>query len=159
MTSKTRMTHSSRSRIKHLNSSPYPHLPEPSWSTSYQPVRRYNVAPHTKFNLQTLVRLMPEWFPGASFKRIAKEWRKTLYEMVEGPYQLVRKQTVCCHVLRYTSSDPGDNLKELGVAEPSMLSNLLQDKSDVSDEEMFDMKWASASMYAGGADTVCLFSR
>ena len=40
-----------------------------------------------------------------------------------------------------------------------MLSNLLQDEHKLSDEEMFDVKWASASLYAGGADTVCLVSQ
>ncbi|KAF8626581.1 hypothetical protein AX15_004794 [Amanita polypyramis BW_CC] len=86
-------------------------------------------------NLVPALQLVPEWLPGTGFKQTAKAWRRTLYNMVDGPYQLVKNQI------------------ELGTTVPSMLSNLLQDKSDLSEEEIRDMKWASASFYAGGADT------
>ncbi|KAF8628141.1 hypothetical protein AX15_004074 [Amanita polypyramis BW_CC] len=85
---------------------------------------------------QTPVRFLPEWFPGAGFKKTAKAWRKILHDMAEGPNQFAKQQI------------------ELGVAKPSMLSNLLQDESKLSDEEIHDIKWASTSLYAGGADIV-----
>jgi hypothetical protein len=37
---------------------------------------------------------VPEWFPGAGFKRIAREWHETLEEMVSAPYKLVKDQMV-----------------------------------------------------------------
>lgn len=40
------------------------------------------------------------------------------------------------------------------MAAPSMLSDLLQDESNLSDSDLCDAKWASASLYIGGADTV-----
>jgi hypothetical protein len=37
---------------------------------------------------------VPEWFPGAGFKRIAREWNKTVEEMVSAPFQFVQDQMV-----------------------------------------------------------------
>lgn len=37
---------------------------------------------------------VPDWFPGANFKIKAKEWRATLDEMVQKPYQFVKDQMV-----------------------------------------------------------------
>lgn len=50
--------------------------------------------------LMTLVTKVPAWFPGAGFKRIAREWRGTLEEMVSAPHEFVKDQMVnnlqCC---------------------------------------------------------------
>ncbi|KAG9317635.1 cytochrome P450 [Chiua virens] len=77
---------------------------------------------------------VPEWFPGAGFKRQAKEWRATLDEMVNQPYQFVKDQMVA------------------GVAPESFVSNLLEGRT-LSAEEEHVIKWSSASLYSGGADT------
>jgi hypothetical protein len=37
---------------------------------------------------------VPEWFPGAGFKRLAREWHQTLDEMVDAPYKFVKDQMV-----------------------------------------------------------------
>jgi len=34
------------------------------------------------------------WFPGATFRRQAKEWSITLLEMVDRPYSFVKEQMV-----------------------------------------------------------------
>ncbi|KAF8635472.1 hypothetical protein AX15_000445 [Amanita polypyramis BW_CC] len=86
-------------------------------------------------NLVPALQLLPRWFPGAGFKKTAEEWRKKLYEMVEEPYQFVKKEM------------------ELGTADPSMLYKLLENESDLSEAELFDIKWATASLYSGGSDT------
>ncbi|KAF8624702.1 hypothetical protein AX17_007033 [Amanita inopinata Kibby_2008] len=86
-------------------------------------------------NLVPALNYLPDWFPGTGFKRIGREWRKTLYEMVEAPYQFVIKQM------------------DAGTAEPSFTSKLLEDKADLSSEDIWNIKWSSASLYAGGADT------
>ncbi|KAG2370134.1 cytochrome P450, partial [Suillus spraguei] len=39
-----------------------------------------------------LVVKVPEWFPGAGFKRLAREWHDTLEEMVSAPYKFVLDQ-------------------------------------------------------------------
>ena len=45
-------------------------------------------------NLSLLVAKIPEWFPGAGFRKTAKEWAKTLNEMVDQPFNLVKSQVV-----------------------------------------------------------------
>ncbi|KAF9268235.1 cytochrome P450 [Marasmius fiardii PR-910] len=84
---------------------------------------------------QFLVDVVPaHWFPGAGFKRTAKEWASTLLEMVEGPHTFVKQQIAA------------------GTAMPSFSSSRLEDK-DLDDEEEFDLKWSAASLYSGAADT------
>jgi hypothetical protein len=41
-----------------------------------------------------LVAKVPEWFPGAGFKRIAREWNKTVEEFISAPFQFVKDQMV-----------------------------------------------------------------
>jgi len=41
-----------------------------------------------------LVRHLPEWFPGAGFKKKAKLWSSTLHELVEQPHNYVKEQLV-----------------------------------------------------------------
>ncbi|KAF5387612.1 hypothetical protein D9615_000087 [Tricholomella constricta] len=77
---------------------------------------------------------VPTWFPGAGFRRTAKLWAATLVEMVEQPHDFVKRQMAA------------------GVAPISFTSSLLEGKS-INAEEEFDIKWSSASLYSGGADT------
>ncbi|KAJ8086182.1 hypothetical protein PM082_005005 [Marasmius tenuissimus] len=76
------------------------------------------------------LRHIPNWFPGARFKRTAKEWASTLTEMVEQPHNYVKQQIAA------------------GTAMPSFSSSLLQNKS-LTEEEEFDLKWSTASLYSG----------
>ncbi|KAG1880306.1 cytochrome P450 [Suillus tomentosus] len=77
---------------------------------------------------------VPEWFPGAGFKCLAREWRQTLEEMVDAPYKFVKDQMAA------------------GVAPVSFTSNLLQGRT-LSAEEDHMVKWSTLSLYSGGADT------
>ena len=38
------------------------------------------------------LKYVPAWMPGAGFQRTAKEWSKTLEEMVEMPYNFTKEQ-------------------------------------------------------------------
>ncbi|KAG6895729.1 hypothetical protein C0992_012999 [Termitomyces sp. T32_za158] len=80
------------------------------------------------------LRHVPAWFPGASFKRQAKEWAATLLETVETPFSFVKNEMAA------------------GTAPISFVSSLMAGK-DVDHEEEFDIKWSALSLYAGGADT------
>ncbi|PPR03045.1 hypothetical protein CVT24_012433 [Panaeolus cyanescens] len=84
------------------------------------------------------LKYIPEWFPGAGFKRIAKAWKKTTYDMAEMPHQFVKKQMAT------------------GEAEPSYMSRLLSEARDLelTAEQSYNIKWSAASMYGGGADTI-----
>jgi len=41
-----------------------------------------------------LVRHVPDWFPGTSWKRTAASWADTLARMADGPHQFVKDQMV-----------------------------------------------------------------
>jgi hypothetical protein len=40
------------------------------------------------------VQYIPDWFPGAKFKRTAKEWRKTAEQLKHEPYNNIKDQVV-----------------------------------------------------------------
>ncbi|TEB35555.1 cytochrome P450 [Coprinellus micaceus] len=77
---------------------------------------------------------IPMWFPGAGFRRTADAWSRTLVQMVDQPFSFVKQQMAT------------------GIAPPSFTSAFLERK-DLSPEEEFDLKWSSASLYSGAADT------
>ncbi|KAG2106491.1 cytochrome P450 [Suillus cothurnatus] len=77
---------------------------------------------------------IPEWFPGAGFKRLAREWSKTREDMVSIPYKFVKDQIAA------------------GIALTSFTSNLLEGRT-LSVEEDDVVMWSAASLYAAGSDT------
>jgi cytochrome P450 len=77
---------------------------------------------------------VPDWFPGAGFKRLAREWHDTLTEMVDAPYNFVVDQMAA------------------GIAPESFTSNLLG-ASPLSAEDEHIIKWSAATLYAGASDT------
>jgi len=87
--------------------------------------------------LTALVKYLPDWIPGAGFKKTAAEWHKTLTYLVNEPFSFVKQQM------------------KRGNNEPSFLSKLLeQNGGNLTTEEALVAKWVTGSMYAGGADTV-----
>ncbi|KAG1731607.1 cytochrome P450 [Suillus paluster] len=77
---------------------------------------------------------VPEWFPGAGFKRIARECRETLEEMAAAPYKFAKDQMAA------------------GIALKSFTLDLLDGRT-LSAEEDHIVKWSAVSLYGGGADT------
>ena len=45
-------------------------------------------------NYLPVLRFMPSWLPGGTFKTEAKQYRKTLCEMIDIPFELVKQQVV-----------------------------------------------------------------
>ncbi|KAJ3936904.1 MAG: cytochrome P450 [Lentinula lateritia] len=80
------------------------------------------------------LRHVPDWVPGAGFKRKAKQWAATLIELVEQPHNFVKQQMLA------------------GTASISFTSSMLESKQ-LTEEEEFDLKWSAASLYSGAADT------
>ncbi|KAG1773897.1 cytochrome P450 [Suillus occidentalis] len=86
---------------------------------------------------------IPEWFPGAGFKRLAREWHDTLEELVSAPYKFVLDQMVtiicrfasCWHCLR--------------VVSPQICWEAVLCQAD----EEHDVKWSAATLYGGASDT------
>lgn len=85
------------------------------------------------------VRYVPDWIPGAGFKKLAKEWNATIQELAEKPMRFVKQEM-----------DAKRN-------EPSFVSNTYdKSKNEMSDNEKHILKWAAAALYTGGADTVSI---
>ncbi|KAG1876595.1 cytochrome P450 [Suillus subalutaceus] len=76
---------------------------------------------------------VPEWFPGAGFKRLAREWSKTREDMAAIPYKFVKDQMAA------------------GIATMSFTSNLLEGRT-LSAEQDDMVMWSAAGLYSGGAD-------
>lgn len=80
------------------------------------------------------LRYIPDWFPGAGFKRHARDCWTTLNRTASTPYDFVEKQ------LRNDT------------AKPSYLSKLISGHA-VSKEDAHIARWTALSLYTGGADT------
>ncbi|KAF5390053.1 hypothetical protein D9757_003792 [Collybiopsis confluens] len=84
-----------------------------------------------------ILKYVPEWFPGATFKRKAREWNLLRIEMTEGAYSVTKAQTA------------------LGTATECLASIALQQidpTKDILQQEEF-IKTASVTAYGGGSDT------
>ncbi|CAE6436825.1 unnamed protein product [Rhizoctonia solani] len=90
-------------------------------------------------NMLPALNIFPEWFPGAGWKRVIREWRKQKEHALDAPYQWTKSQVA------------------QGTYEPSILSALLQDHkltSGLSHEEKEDkLRQLAFVLYAGGMDT------
>jgi len=84
-----------------------------------------------------ILRFLPDWFPGAGFKRQAKAWSHQLYTQSLEPHNYVKQNMAS------------------GTAVPSFTSRLLNpEEVDTSDPEHEDIVlWTAGALYAGGADT------
>ncbi|KAF5368055.1 hypothetical protein D9758_004476 [Tetrapyrgos nigripes] len=124
-------------------------------------------------NLVPALRHLPDWFPGAGFQKTAREWKATLDEMVDRPFNWVKKEmvrtipyplyfisasssrttlTIHSSYLLSLSSNILIHLQAAGSADMSYTSKLLEGKHLTANDE-FDIKWSAASLYSGGADT------
>ncbi|KAG1779292.1 cytochrome P450 [Suillus placidus] len=77
---------------------------------------------------------VPEWFPGAGFKRLAREYRETVEEVAAVTYKFAKDQMAA------------------GTALKSFTSDLLEGRT-LTAEEDHDVKWSAISLFSGGADT------
>lgn len=77
---------------------------------------------------------LPDWFPGARFKQVAKRWRVDMEDLTDRPHQYVKSQLAA------------------GTASPSMTSSLI-DGQDVTPEEEDMIKWAAFTLYGAGIET------
>ena len=93
--SRRTMTPSSDSQTKPRSSSRLPQLPGHTWLTSSLFVCfSFPVSGLVALILYPLVRHLPDWCPGAAFKRSARKWAATLSEMVDQPHNFVKQQIV-----------------------------------------------------------------
>ncbi|KAJ7247278.1 cytochrome P450 [Mycena rebaudengoi] len=83
------------------------------------------------------LKYVPDWFPGAGFKRQAKEWKKLTQAAVETPFAEAKRNIAT------------------GTATPSFTSYGMQIVEESEDKAYMEMavKNSAASMYTAGADT------
>ncbi|KAF9020326.1 cytochrome P450 [Hymenopellis radicata] len=79
-----------------------------------------------------MLKSLPDWFPGAGFKRTAKMWAKDLEDMINVPFEHVKAEMA------------------RGQALDSFVSGILQQGDSVSEH---DLKWTAGAIYAAGGDT------
>jgi hypothetical protein len=107
--------------------------------------------------LPGVVTYLPSWFPGAEFKRVAKAYRSTIQRFANEPHDWVKNQMVCCsHPVRCRVLTLCEHDERAGTALPSVSRMLLEEmeSNQLYDEREEDIKWATASLFSGGADTV-----
>jgi len=80
---------------------------------------------------------IPNWFPGANWRRWGEEWGRKYHELVSMPFEQVKRDLVA------------------GVAVPSFTSQILEEDKDEGETETSDESkmWLSGTMYFAGADT------
>ncbi|KIK66026.1 hypothetical protein GYMLUDRAFT_82433 [Collybiopsis luxurians FD-317 M1] len=84
-----------------------------------------------------ILKYVPEWFPGADFKRRARKWSELRVKMIEGPFAVTKERMV------------------KGTATASLASVALEQmdpKQDLIHQERV-IKTASVTAYGGGSDT------
>lgn len=109
-----------------------------AWLVDMIPACEYLNTPERVFSLvewgfliQFTVKYIPEWFPGANFKKIGRQYFDTLTKLVENPLSFTKYQ-----------------MKEKKERH-SFTSSLLNQGEDES-----IVKWSAVALYGGGADTV-----
>jgi hypothetical protein len=104
-------------------------------------------------DVMPFLRHVPAWFPGAGFQKKALSWRKTLMEMADIPHDFVKSQMVCFQLLDCRICLLIFVLEQAcGTALPSFTSAHLEKELSAREED--NVKWAAASLYSGGSDTV-----
>ncbi|KAH9927368.1 cytochrome P450 [Amylocystis lapponica] len=85
-----------------------------------------------------ILKYVPSWFPGAAFKRQAREWRKSVLATVEAPFNAVKSA-----------------ISTGGKTSPSMIVSFLSTSDaaeDISEQEKIYSEAAGAA-YSSGSDT------
>ncbi|PCH38747.1 cytochrome P450 [Wolfiporia cocos MD-104 SS10] len=81
------------------------------------------------------LRHIPDWFPGAGFKAVAKREREALIKARDEPYDMVREQVI------------------RGTATPSFVADLVERNSNPTPEEDNLYRSVATVFYLGGSDT------
>ncbi len=86
---------------------------------------------------------LPSWFPGMTYRRIAKEWKAVNESAASLPFEFVKRQMEKnAHCASYVSNLLAANMEKSEHGEI---------KVDADDEEA--IKWTAVSLYAAGSDS------
>lgn len=104
------------------------------WPVDIMPFCKFASQLRSNRLLTWTVRYLPDWFPGAGFKQIARDMKHQLEQTTEQPYEFVKQQM---REKKHKVSFLSQALENIG--------------SDAAMERIH--KWSASSMYLGGADT------
>lgn len=101
------------------------------------------------------VQYLPEWLPGNNWRRKAAQWRQTLLEMADWPFEKSRQLLVTLFSLPIFLLDDltPTCLKNKGSVISSYTTDLLQAKTELDPEYEHAVKWSAASLYGGKLQT------
>lgn len=90
--------------------------------------------------MKRTVKHLPAWFPGATFKRQAAQWKPIVDEMFDRPFGEVKAAFVSTILILVvinlsTCLDLGV-IQRAGKAQPCFVSSFLEDEDDGSTEEV-----------------------
>lgn len=86
---------------------------------------------------------LPETFPGATFKKTARSWRRSIQASAYIPYRFVRRQMATSEHRPSYVSKLVEHLKQEG-------------DGNLSDEDEQAIIWSAASLYGAAADTTAI---
>lgn len=103
------------------------------------------------------VKYVPDWFPGAGFKRQAKKWRVLAMDMVEKPFEHTKRDMVRVGSLQVKEKlTHFSSMQARGTAAPSFTSLSLQDLA-AGDNNAYQeglIKSTAGTIYTGIHDTL-----
>ncbi len=131
-----------------------------AYLVDYIPIRELHISSlsssRSKNPRISIVKHIPSWLPGATFKRQAAEWKKATDAMVERPFKAVRTAMVSLHSHRSKLfcgprlvSDA--SIQAEGKATPSMILSLLNEADDSEDKQRKEtvISGVAAAAYTG----------
>ncbi|KAI6000814.1 cytochrome P450 [Pisolithus albus] len=113
-----------------------------------------------------ILKHIPLWFPGASFKRQAAQWKTMMQEFVDRPYSFVldemKKGTARrCFVSMLVDPDTygGDEASESGIHENNNIFRHAQEskRPHLTTTQDRDLRWTANSIYSGSIETSLAF--
>ena len=100
------------------------------------------------------VRHIPSWFPGAGFKRSAVEWKKLIEDFVNEPHEDCKQKIVSRLPFSLAIPLTSRMMQKNGTATPSFTSLAFDKNENMTEQEDFDLRWTTNSMYTASIDTV-----
>ena len=100
---------------------------------------------------------IPEWFPGARYKRAARKWYHIVDSALQAPYDKVKRELVSFSrcLARQQIRVCVCFTQASGTAVPSVTANMLSKLDEnSSDLDVMASKMVPGTMYIAGADTV-----
>ncbi|KIM91460.1 hypothetical protein PILCRDRAFT_763020, partial [Piloderma croceum F 1598] len=71
------------------------------------------------------VQYIPEWFPGAGFKRKARDWHKLCQATLNDPYEMTKRKIMCLSFLIDTEDDIAASAAVLYAGTVAAISSFL----------------------------------